>query len=82
MTDADGSGSHGFQLRASSPQTVRVVLNATQTSRAIKEWDAAGGVTSDNPCPPDFLCPLSLDIMVNPVVITSGHTYERAYLQR
>ncbi|KAH7285352.1 hypothetical protein KP509_33G024400 [Ceratopteris richardii] len=31
--------------------------------------------------PTDFRCPLSLEIMSDPVIIASGQTYERAYIQ-
>ncbi|GLJ24433.1 hypothetical protein SUGI_0466560 [Cryptomeria japonica] len=34
------------------------------------------------PIPADFRCPLSLELMADPVIIASGQTYERAYIQR
>eukprot|EP00268_Persea_americana_P045576 TRINITY_DN4650_c0_g5_i1.p1 TRINITY_DN4650_c0_g5~~TRINITY_DN4650_c0_g5_i1.p1 ORF type:complete len:847 (+),score=199.62 TRINITY_DN4650_c0_g5_i1:419-2959(+) len=32
--------------------------------------------------PADFCCPLSLELMSNPVIVASGQTYERAYIRR
>ncbi|KAA0067782.1 hypothetical protein IC582_019916 [Cucumis melo] len=33
---------------------------------------------SDLPVPADFRCPISLDLMQDPVVVATGHTYDRA----
>ncbi|KAM7270959.1 hypothetical protein ACFE04_030173 [Oxalis oulophora] len=32
--------------------------------------------------PEDFLCPISLELMRDPVIVSTGQTYERAYIQR
>ncbi|KAF8083458.1 hypothetical protein N665_0772s0027 [Sinapis alba] len=32
--------------------------------------------------PVDFLCPVSLELMKDPVIVATGQTYERAYIQR
>ncbi|XP_038893207.1 U-box domain-containing protein 11-like [Benincasa hispida] len=32
--------------------------------------------------PDDFLCPISLEIMRDPVIVSTGQTYERSYVQR
>lgn len=32
--------------------------------------------------PADFRCPLSLELMSDPVIVASGQTYERAYIQQ
>ncbi|CAI9755311.1 unnamed protein product [Fraxinus pennsylvanica] len=34
------------------------------------------------PIPAYFICPLSLELMVDPVIIASGQTYERAFIQK
>lgn len=34
------------------------------------------------PIPPDFCCPLSLELMTDPVIVASGQTYERAYIRK
>nr|XP_043631656.1 U-box domain-containing protein 4-like [Erigeron canadensis]XP_043631657.1 U-box domain-containing protein 4-like [Erigeron canadensis] len=33
------------------------------------------------PIPPDFCCPLSLELMTDPVIVASGQTYERVYIR-
>ncbi|KAJ0241155.1 U-box domain-containing protein 10 [Hirschfeldia incana] len=32
--------------------------------------------------PEDFLCPISLELMKDPVIVSTGQTYERSYIQR
>lgn len=32
--------------------------------------------------PDDFLCPISLELMKDPVIVATGQTYERTYIQR
>lgn len=32
--------------------------------------------------PPYFLCPLSLELMLDPVIVASGQTYERSSIQK
>lgn len=32
--------------------------------------------------PPDFCCPLSLELMTDPVIVASGQTYERAFIRK
>ncbi|MFS7973732.1 putative U box domain, armadillo-like helical, Zinc finger, RING/FYVE/PHD-type [Helianthus anomalus] len=32
--------------------------------------------------PPDFCCPLSLELMTDPVIVASGQTYERGYIRK
>ncbi|KAI7728319.1 hypothetical protein M8C21_021245, partial [Ambrosia artemisiifolia] len=34
------------------------------------------------PIPPDFCCPLSLELMIDPVIVASGQTYERGYIRK
>ena len=39
-------------------------------------------LTCRGPCPPEFLCPISYEIMVNPVVCSDGHTYDHVNISR
>ena len=32
--------------------------------------------------PPAFLCPISMELMRDPVVLDTGHFYERAHIKR
>ncbi|KAL6993813.1 U-box domain-containing protein 4 [Sarracenia purpurea var. burkii] len=34
------------------------------------------------PIPADFCCPLSLELMTDPVIVPSGQTYERAFIKK
>ncbi|KAA8532584.1 hypothetical protein F0562_032600 [Nyssa sinensis] len=53
-------------------------------------WGANSGRKSleedkkpDSPMlPDDFLCPISLELMRDPVIVATGQTYERSYIQR
>ncbi|KAL3820641.1 hypothetical protein ACJIZ3_006546 [Penstemon smallii] len=36
----------------------------------------------DNQLPNDFKCPISLEIMSDPVILSSGHTFDRTSIQR
>ncbi|KAH9304652.1 hypothetical protein KI387_009056, partial [Taxus chinensis] len=44
----------------------------------LKQTQTEAGV----PIPGDFRCPLSLELMSDPVIVASGQTYERAYIQQ
>ncbi|XP_020573975.1 U-box domain-containing protein 4-like [Phalaenopsis equestris] len=43
-----------------------------------KQLQSINGV----PVPPDFCCPLSLELMSDPVIVASGQTYERVYIKK
>ncbi|XP_031395775.1 U-box domain-containing protein 4-like [Punica granatum] len=38
--------------------------------------------SSPVPIPADFCCPLSLELMTDPVIVASGQTYERAFIRK
>ncbi|PKU85866.1 U-box domain-containing protein 4-like isoform X1 [Dendrobium catenatum] len=44
----------------------------------VKQLHSINGV----PIPPDFCCPLSLELMADPVIVASGQTYERAFIKK
>ncbi|KAK8537332.1 hypothetical protein V6N13_042265 [Hibiscus sabdariffa] len=48
------------------------------TSKGIEETKKPDAVV----IPDDFLCPISLELMRDPVVVATGQTYERSYIQR
>ncbi|KHG13616.1 U-box domain-containing 2 -like protein [Gossypium arboreum] len=37
---------------------------------------------SSVPTPLDFICPLSLELMTDPVIVASGQTYERSFIKK
>lgn len=39
-------------------------------------------IFSPVPIPADFCCPLSLELMTDPVIVASGQTYERAFIRQ
>ncbi|PIN23813.1 Ubiquitin--protein ligase [Handroanthus impetiginosus] len=39
-------------------------------------------ICSPVPIPADFCCPLSLELMTDPVIVASGQTYERAFIRK
>lgn len=44
----------------------------------VKQLHSINGV----PIPPDFCCPLSLELMSDPVIVASGQTYERVFIKK
>ncbi|XP_012483319.1 U-box domain-containing protein 3 isoform X1 [Gossypium raimondii] len=44
----------------------------------IEHFEPTSGIL----IPPDFLCPLSLELMLDPVFVASGQTYDRASIQK
>lgn len=44
---------------------------------SIKHLDDSSSSKSLVPIPDDFRCPISLDLMRDPVIVSSGHTYDR-----
>ncbi|GBG64750.1 hypothetical protein CBR_g46708 [Chara braunii] len=54
--------------------------SSASTSGVLGAWD---GAEEEDPIPADMKCPLSLELMGDPVIVVpSGVTYERAYIQR
>ncbi|KAI3816558.1 hypothetical protein L1987_16260 [Smallanthus sonchifolius] len=52
--------------------------NSSETSSLLDE-----NKKLDAPAiPVDFLCPISLELMRDPVIVSTGQTYERSYIQR
>ncbi|KAI3733864.1 hypothetical protein L6452_13322 [Arctium lappa] len=68
--------------------------NSSETSSLLTTADVDGGDNSSNKnidenkktdapaIPVDFLCPISLELMRDPVIVSTGQTYERSYIQR
>ncbi|KAL0664755.1 hypothetical protein Bca4012_101593 [Brassica carinata] len=51
--------------------------------KAITKTNDDNSKKSDNlTIPEDFLCPISLELMKDPVIVSTGQTYERSYIQR
>lgn len=65
---------HETEVTVSSV-TERETSSSCQTEEGTKKT----GVVS---IPEDFLCPISLEIMRDPVIVATGQTYDRSYIQR
>eukprot|EP01018_Ginkgo_biloba_P030339 Gb_38670 [translate_table: standard] len=59
-------------------QLIGLVTQMCDLLVEVKQSQTEGGV----PIPADFRCPLSLELMSDPVIVASGQTYERAYIQQ
>ncbi|WVZ92430.1 hypothetical protein U9M48_038496 [Paspalum notatum var. saurae] len=75
---------------ADSTKQIIDLLNRFKEIAGVDEKDVLGDVSmpkSLNKCPSlmipdDFLCPITLEIMTDPVIVASGQTYERRSIQK
>ncbi|CAN0863872.1 U-box domain-containing protein 2 [Linum grandiflorum] len=58
-------------------QLIALVTRMHERLVVIKQSQSSSPV----PIPPDFCCPLSLELMTDPVIVASGQTYERAFIK-
>lgn len=58
-------------------QMIALVTRMHERLIMIKQSQSCSPVT----IPPDFCCPLSLELMTDPVIVASGQTYERGYIK-
>ncbi|XP_021727303.1 U-box domain-containing protein 11-like [Chenopodium quinoa] len=79
------SDSHEVSLRVEVSSTSASVC-ASNTAEEGDEYSVENQDESSKPesvsIPEDFLCPISLEIMRDPVIVATGQTYERSYIQR
>ncbi|KAF8388237.1 hypothetical protein HHK36_026903 [Tetracentron sinense] len=59
-------------------QLVDLVAHIRDFMFNLKQFEAINGVT----VPTYFRCPLSLELMLDPVIVSSGQTYERDFIQK
>lgn len=52
------------------------------SDQAIKDPVAENKTPESPVIPSDFLCPISLELMKDPIIVATGQTYERSYIQR
>ncbi|KAL9401751.1 hypothetical protein Peur_005600 [Populus x canadensis] len=77
------SGSNG-----STDRTADLVASESNAVDPAKKYSLPNKRTEDlkKPdtlkIPHDFLCPISLELMRDPVIVATGQTYERSYIQR
>ncbi|XP_068656592.1 U-box domain-containing protein 4-like isoform X2 [Aristolochia californica] len=59
-------------------QMIALVTHMHECLMKVKQSDTVNGI----PIPADFCCPLSLELMSDPVIVASGQTYERAFIRK
>ncbi|XP_027351722.1 U-box domain-containing protein 9-like [Abrus precatorius] len=67
--------------------TVQATDEAISTLKSLKDFKSASGTSfSDRldhfALPPHFRCPISTHLMTDPVILSSGQTYDRPFIQR
>lgn len=60
----------------------QLLLLVTKMGDDLAEQKQAQVEFGGIPVPADFRCPLSLELMSDPVIVASGQTYERGYIQQ
>jgi hypothetical protein len=68
----------GLHTSFRNPLLQRSPAKPTHTAADAEDLD----VSSDDETPGAFLCPITYDIMSNPVVCSDGHTYERLAIEK
>ncbi|XP_022758420.1 U-box domain-containing protein 3-like [Durio zibethinus] len=59
-------------------QIVDLISHIRDYMLKIEHFEPTSGIL----IPPHFLCPLSLELMMDPVIVASGQTYDRASIQK
>lgn len=59
-------------------QMIALVTHMHERLVSMKQSESTNPV----PIPADFCCPLSLELMTDPVIVASGQTYERAFIRK
>ncbi|CAL9097600.1 unnamed protein product [Musa acuminata var. zebrina] len=59
----------------------QVIVLVTHICYCIEKLEQFG-VLNGHPVPSHFRCPLSLQLMLDPVIVASGQTYERSFIQK
>ena len=76
---SDGQGSASFALpQTQSPEAEHAVLSA----RLGELFQERERVRMARDIPQSFICPITFDVFIAPVVAPSGHTYDRAAIER
>ncbi|CAD5178681.1 unnamed protein product [Musa acuminata subsp. malaccensis] len=57
-------------------------LPSLPTKKQKKKKKRERGMEVEAELPEDFRCPISMEVMTDPVILSSGHTFDRASIQR
>ncbi|KAK7337983.1 hypothetical protein VNO77_18577 [Canavalia gladiata] len=69
----------------SDDYTVQAADEAIATLSALKEFKCGSSFSDkldDFALPPQFRCPISTQLMTDPVILSTGQTYDRPFIQR
>ncbi|XP_057534682.1 U-box domain-containing protein 9 [Amaranthus tricolor] len=83
LEEEDGSNSNS----SSSTFVVDAIDKAKDILSTLKDvkWKKTASLRLDDAsfsCPPEFRCPLSKQLMQDPVIISTGQTYDRPFIQK
>ncbi|KAL2345854.1 hypothetical protein Fmac_007139 [Flemingia macrophylla] len=59
--------------------TLQTADEAIATLSALKNFNS---LHEDRPIPPHFRCPISTQLMTDPVILSTGQTYDRPFIER
>jgi serine/threonine protein kinase len=71
-----------LEHRARPRAEVRDLVDELERARHTAETSSAASPKDQKEHPEEFCCPLSLEMMVDPVVAADGFTYERCHIER
>ncbi|XP_028759058.1 U-box domain-containing protein 11-like [Neltuma alba] len=69
-------------IPASSEASLSNVIHPESQATSKKKGPTGVKTPEAIVIPEDFLCPISLELMKDPVIVATGQTYERSYIQR
>lgn len=87
IPESDGSKSYGADLvsykserlgNSSDSSDIDVDGQDSSATNSLEEIKKPDPIV----VPEDFLCPISLELMRDPVIVATGQTYERSFIQR
>lgn len=63
---------------------IHIYMYILYTSYRDSAWANSSNIQNlmESPCPPDFRCPISRELMRDPVTISTGITYERENIEK
>ncbi|KAM0015127.1 putative U box domain, armadillo-like helical, Zinc finger, RING/FYVE/PHD-type [Helianthus debilis subsp. tardiflorus] len=77
-TKIETASKEGFSKVCNHNKAVHSSSKSCETSSLVDESKKSDAPT----IPVDFLCPISLELMRDPVIVSTGQTYERSYIQK
>ncbi|XP_027365261.1 U-box domain-containing protein 3-like [Abrus precatorius] len=63
-------------------EEIKEIVNLVHNLRGYVMETEGPVLKSGVSIPPEFCCPLSMELMLDPVVVTSGQTYERRFIEK